>query len=71
MGWWGESLSAEEVAGIKRVNQALSGELGQRLEGLLSAEEIAALARRCLQISMAGLFPAPRGQMPAVPWPLF
>ncbi|TLK51109.1 SCO1664 family protein [Glutamicibacter sp. V16R2B1] len=70
-GWWGESLSAEEVAGIKRVNQALSGELGQRLEGLLSAEEIAALARRCLQISMAGQFPAPRGQMPAVPWPLF
>ena len=35
------------------------------------AEEIASLAKRCARLRSAGRFPAPSGDMPAVPWPLF
>lgn len=70
-GWLGHALTAEELDGVARVIEALNGELGQRLAGLLSAEEIAALAARCENIRVTGQFPAPSGHMPAVPWPLF
>lgn len=70
-GWLGEALTAEERAGIGRVTDGLDGELGQRLTELLSAEEVAALTERCARLRAEGLFPAPGGEMPAVPWPLF
>ncbi|MBC7517636.1 MAG: SCO1664 family protein [Microbacteriaceae bacterium] len=70
-GWLGESLNAEELAGLDRVCAALDGELGERLAELLEAAEIAALASRCKRLRAEGRFPAPRGQMPATPWPLF
>lgn len=70
-GWLGDALSAEELDGIDRVSEGLHGELGRDLADLLSAEEIASLAARCAQLRLAGLFPAPSGEMPAVPWPLF
>ena len=70
-GWLGETLTDEEAAGIDRVTGGLGGELGARLDDLLSAEEIAALAARCTMLRAAGRFPAPSGQMTAVPWPLF
>jgi hypothetical protein len=38
---------------------------------LLTAEEIASLAARCARLRLAGRFPAPSGEMSAVPWPLF
>lgn len=70
-GWQGDTLTADEVDGINRVIEGLRGELGRDLAGLLSAEEIASLAARCSQLRLAGRFPAPSGDMPAVPWPLF
>jgi uncharacterized repeat protein (TIGR03843 family) len=70
-GWLGDALTTEETEGIDRVSAALHGELGQNLANLLSAEEIAVLAERCARLRSAGRFPAPRGAMPAVPWPLF
>ncbi|HEX7350916.1 SCO1664 family protein [Brachybacterium sp.] len=70
-GWVGEALTADELEGIDRVGDALHGELSHALTDLLSAEEIAALAARCARLRSAGRFPAPSGQMPAVPWPLF
>ncbi|PQZ95986.1 phosphatidylinositol kinase [Arthrobacter sp. MYb227] len=70
-GWQGEALTPEEADGIDRVSEGLHGELGRDLAGLLSAEEIAALAERCTGLSIEGHFPAPSGQMQAVPWPLF
>ncbi|MBO0909553.1 SCO1664 family protein [Arthrobacter sunyaminii] len=70
-GWIGEALSAEELAGIDRVLEGLQGELGGQLADLLTAEEIAAFAARCARLRSAGVFPAPSGGMPAVPWPLF
>src|SRR6478609_9430268 len=49
----------------------LDGDLGRRLAGLLSPDEVAALADRCDRLLSTARFPAPSGDMPAVPWPLF
>lgn len=70
-GWLGDALTADELDGIDRVSEGLHGELGRNLATLLSAEEIAALAARCAQLRLVGQFPAPSGEMSAVPWPLF
>jgi uncharacterized repeat protein (TIGR03843 family) len=70
-GWLGDPLTTDELDGVDRVSGALRGQLGQDLTGLLSAEEIASLAARCAWLRSAGRFPAPSGEMPAVPWPLF
>ncbi len=70
-GWLGETLTAEEHDGLERVREGLHGELGRHLADLLSAEEISALAARCAGLRLTGRFPAPSGEMPAVPWPLF
>lgn len=70
-GWLGEGLHAEELAGVQRVCSALAGDLGDRLSGLLSEDEIVALAARCAQLLRTARFPAPEGEMPAIPWPPF
>ena len=70
-GWIGEALSAEELAGVDRVLSGLEGDLGLQLAKLLTAEEIALFAARCAFLRSAGVFPAPSGDMPTVPWPLF
>ncbi|GAB3540298.1 SCO1664 family protein [Arthrobacter tecti] len=70
-GWLGDPLTTEELDGVKRVSEALQGELGQDLADLLTVDEIAALTERCAVLRSAGRFPAPRGRMSAVPWPLF
>jgi uncharacterized repeat protein (TIGR03843 family) len=70
-GWLGDTLTAGELDGIDRVSEGLHGGLGRDLADLLSAEEITSLAARCTRLRSAGRFPAPRGGMPAVPWPLF
>ncbi|APF40607.1 SCO1664 family protein [Neomicrococcus aestuarii] len=70
-GWMGDFLSDEEHDAVARVSDGLDGELGQQLAELVTAEEIAALAARCERLSSVKRFPAPRGDMPAVPWPLF
>lgn len=70
-GWRGDPLTAEELDGIDRVNEGLHGQLGRNLAGLLSADEIAAFGARCSRLRLARRFPAPSGEMPAVPWPLF
>ncbi|PFG33778.1 SCO1664 family protein [Sanguibacter antarcticus] len=70
-GWLGESLAADELDGIDRVSEGLQGDLGRDLAELLSAREIAALTARCSALRSDGQLPAPSGEMPAVPWPLF
>ncbi|WP_426226403.1 SCO1664 family protein [Pseudarthrobacter sp. DSP2-3-2b1] len=70
-GWMGDALTAEELEGIDRVSGGLRGGLGRNLADLLSAEEIGSLAARCDRLRLAGQFPAPSGEMSAVPWPLF
>lgn len=70
-GWLGDALTAEELDGVDRVSEALQGDLGRELADLLTVDEITALAARCARLRSAGQFPAPGGQMSAVPWPLF
>jgi uncharacterized repeat protein (TIGR03843 family) len=70
-GWLGDTLTAEERDVIDRVREGLHGELGRNLADLLSVEEVSALAARCARLRLAARFPAPSGEMPAVPWPLF
>ncbi|GAA1357658.1 SCO1664 family protein [Arthrobacter rhombi] len=70
-GWMGDALTAEELDGIDNVSDGLRGELGRHLAELLTGEEMASLATRCDQLRLSGRFPAPSGEMPAVPWPLF
>ena len=70
-GWLGDALTTDELDGIDRVTAGLSGELGNTLAGLVSAEELTAFAARCNQLRSDARFPAPSGDMPAVPWPLF
>lgn len=70
-GWLGEPLHADELAGVDRVRSALTGELGGALATLITEREIAALATRCDVLLADPRFPAPRGEMPAVPWPPF
>ncbi|MEF2976929.1 SCO1664 family protein [Subtercola sp. YIM 133946] len=70
-GWLGEELTDDELQGVERVRQGVEGELGRGLAALLTGVEIAALGRRCERLVSRGTFPSPRGEMPAVPWPLF
>lgn len=70
-GWLGEELNPDELAGIDRVREQLDGDLGETLSAKLTGPELLALARRCDRLRSEARFPAPRGKMPAVPWPLF
>ncbi|MCW2789657.1 MAG: hypothetical protein JWP56_1960 [Aeromicrobium sp.] len=70
-GWLGEDLDPEERAGVERVRAALAADLGEALSPLLTGRELAALAARCDRLLREGRFPAPRGDMPAIPWPPF
>ncbi|MCT9868257.1 SCO1664 family protein [Paenarthrobacter aurescens] len=70
-GWLGDPLTTGEREGIDRVIEGLDGGLGRDLAHLLSTEEMEALATRCARLRSSGRFPTPRGEMSAVPWPLF
>ena len=41
------------------------------LRELLDPEEVACLARRCLQLTRRGRMPVPSGSWPSIPWPAF
>ncbi len=70
-GWLGESLTTDELAGVEVVLAALSGALGDSLAELITDHERAALASRCRHLLDTAQFPAPHGEMPAIPWPPF
>jgi uncharacterized repeat protein (TIGR03843 family) len=70
-GWIGEPLEPWELEGVERVRTALAGSLGEVLAPLLTEFEIAAFAARCDRLLRTARFPAPRGDMPAIPWPPF
>ncbi|GMA23046.1 hypothetical protein GCM10025864_08050 [Luteimicrobium album] len=74
-GWLGENLDASELAGVERVRTGLGpdldGPLARALGPLLSDDELVALALRCERLLRTRTFPAPEGDMPSVPWPLF
>lgn len=67
-GWIGEPLTDDERADIARVLQ--HEETLELLDGLSEAEREAFLARGRALLD-AGVFPAPSGEWPAIPWPAF
>ncbi|GAA1909053.1 SCO1664 family protein [Nocardioides lentus] len=74
-GWLGEGLDEEEVAGLRRVREALGGaldgELALALVDHVTEDEITVLARRCDRLLRTPVMPSPRGHGPAIPWPPF
>ncbi|HEY1531167.1 MAG TPA: SCO1664 family protein [Galbitalea sp.] len=70
-GWVGVPLNDTELEGIDRVRADLDGVLGLALGALIDPLEIASLAARCDRLRSRAVFPAPHGEMPSLPWPLF
>jgi uncharacterized repeat protein (TIGR03843 family) len=70
-GFTGDELRPDELAAVETVRTALYGGLGDQLTQLITAAELDALDERCERLLSRARFPAPRGHMPAVPWPLF
>ncbi len=70
-GWRGEPLTPDEVDGVEKVRDALDGDLGVTLAGLLSRVEVRATARRTEALLTSGRCPYPSPDWPAIPWPPF
>lgn len=70
-GWMDEPLTDDEIDGVQRVRDEMAGDLGQTLDDLLTVRDVGALAARCDRILRDPRFPAPRGDMPPIPWPPF
>jgi hypothetical protein len=70
-GWRGKPLLPDELAGIRRVREALDGDLGRDLQDLLSQGEIRATLRRVDGLLETERFPQPSPAWPAIPWPPF
>lgn len=70
-GWRGQPLDADELDGLRRLRDALDGELGVTLAGLLRRAEIRATVRRVDALLESGRFPLPSAAWPAIPWPPF
>ncbi|KUN00941.1 phosphatidylinositol kinase [Streptomyces yokosukanensis] len=68
-GWAGEPLTAEAVDVLTGLHGALTGALGERLTGLITAAEIDATRARVGDLLSAGVHPEPGGEWPAIPWP--
>ncbi len=68
--WRGKKLPAPAVAALGTLSGLLDGgALSAELTGWLSAEEIAATARRVELLLAHGVHPFPPTDWPAVPWP--
>ncbi|MEW2623124.1 SCO1664 family protein [Streptomyces sp. NPDC048106] len=68
-GWAGEPLTAEAVEVLKRLRDALDGDLGERLAPLITAAELDATRARVAALLASGTHPEPGGDWPAIPWP--
>ena len=70
-GWAGEPLADDELAGVDRLLGSLDGSVGAELGELLDAVELVRLRHRCERLRATAVFPVPRGDWPAIPWPPF
>jgi hypothetical protein len=72
--WAGEAFEAEELEALRGVRDALgstehTGPLGAALAELLFVDEIDETRRRVADLLATGVFPGPRDDWPAIPWP--
>lgn len=70
-GWIDQPLASDELAAVRHLRAAIDADLAKALADLIHESEIEALAERCDRLVAHGTFPAPTGDMPAVPWPPF
>lgn len=74
-GWAGQALTEDETAVLERLKLRLldspTGDVAELLKPLLTGRELAALRRRLRRLLLAGRFPVPSGEWPAIPWPPF
>lgn len=71
-GFVGESIDADERAGLERLAAALDAALGATLADLLAEEEVTTTARRLRRLLDRGEFPGPAtSSYPVIPWPPF
>jgi len=68
-GWRGEPLLPDELAGLRRIRDALDQDLGTGLRALLSRAEVRATVRRVDNLLERGVFPLPSPSWPTIPWP--
>ena len=68
-GWLGEPLDGEERAAVTGV--LADAALTVSLASLLSSAEVDAFVARGERLLADGVFPAPSGEWPAIPWPAF
>lgn len=68
-GWLGRPLTDEESSAVRALpdDEALVA----ALDALLAPVEVEAFVTRCRRLVGDGVFPAPSGDWPAIPWPAF
>nr|WP_228046085.1 SCO1664 family protein [Saccharopolyspora sp. HNM0983] len=70
-GWIGQDLPAEVTDVLGRLRAELEGPLAQQLAEHITPKEVRAVAARVERLLSEGVFPAPSGEWPAIPWPAF
>ncbi len=70
-GWIGERLPDAEFERLRQVRAFLDGSLCEQLAEHITRKEISALGARIDRLLADGVFPAPSGEWPAIPWPAF
>ncbi len=69
--WRGDPLTDEALEVLESLAADLAGELGERLEQLLTVAEVRSTRRRAERLLRTGVHPQPSGDWPAIPWPPF
>ncbi|SFE20800.1 conserved hypothetical protein [Actinopolyspora alba] len=70
-GWLGQALHGTEVRSLERLRAELDGEFAAGLVEHITPKEVQALRDRIDRLLRDGVFPAPSGEWPAIPWPPF
>ncbi|GAA4618157.1 SCO1664 family protein [Saccharopolyspora hordei] len=70
-GWIGEPLPEEAVDRLGELRARMEGELAEQLAEHITVKEVQAISARIDRLLEAGVFPAPSGDWPAIPWPAF
>jgi len=66
-GWAGAELTARELKAVRQARE----QAPERLDELLSEQEVAAFVRRADLLLHRKRLPRPRGEWPSIPWPPF
>ena len=69
--WAGDPLSEEDIDMLLELRSQLEGQLGDRLEELLTVREVRRTRRRVDRLLSSAIHPNPPDDRRAVPWPPF